>query len=294
MKRKYAEAAERLRGPSGFEERYASLFSGRWPLLRKALCAEGIYSSLDFGGSESYYLDPASVCAALCLPVKGRRRLLDLCAAPGGKTLVLAGNMDDDAVLYSNERSPSRKLRLSEVVGRVLPAETAGRIVLSCSDGATWCRRGQDCYDAVLLDAPCSSERHLLADEKYLKEWSPARIRSLAMEQWALLSCAWRLLAPGAYVLYATCALSPEENGGLVERLQKKFPAARLADKVELALHFEENLASFTGTIGAQDGPSLREVFASAESVGGGLHILPDASQGAGPLFFALLQKPAG
>ncbi len=285
------QRAEKLHGAEAFEAYYSSLFGGRWQSLRAALLAEGVHVALNMGGAEPYYLDPASVCAALCLPVAGKSRLLDLCAAPGGKTLVLAGNMDAEARLFSNERSPARVQRLADVVEKVLPAERAGRVQVSCSDGARWCRRESECYDAVLLDAPCSSERHVLADDKYLKDWSSARIKSLAIEQWALLSCAWRLLAPGGSLLYATCALAPQENGEMAGRLKKKFPEARFASKAEMLAVFEQNRASFSGILDEGRGMLLQNVFASAEDSGEGLHILPDVSGGAGPLFFALVQK---
>ena len=67
-------------------------------------------------------------------------------------------------------------------------------------------------HQSSKLDVPCSSERHVFADEKYLDMWSPSRIKSLAIEQWALLSSAYRLLRNDGFLLYSTCALNPKEN----------------------------------------------------------------------------------
>lgn len=138
------------------------------------------------GAEKSYFLDSASVLAALCLPLKGAERILDLCAAPGGKTLVLASRMDPDALLSSNERSPERKHRLAVVVETCLPPQISASVKTSCSDGSTWCTRQSECFDRILLDAPCSSERHVYLDPKYLKDWSLSRIKTVTTEQWAL------------------------------------------------------------------------------------------------------------
>lgn len=258
-------------GEELFEEYYSQLFGTRWQSLKDALLGEPIYCEYNAGGEKPYFLDPGSVMAAQSLPLKDAEKLLDMCAAPGGKTLVLADNMEEDASLDSNERSPDRKQRLDRVVAESLPVSVSKRIKTSCSDCATWCRRQTECYDRILLDAPCSSERHVLADPKYLAQWTPNRIKTLSMEQWALLSSGWRLLKPEGYLLYATCALSPKENDQVVERLFKKF------DDVEKA---EPNF----------EGQKIKFSFIPEHTLYG-YHVLPDTCAGAGPLYFSLLRK---
>ena len=167
MKQKSAKT--KLFGAEGFEEYYKGLYGERWEKLKEAFAGEG--SSVEYhvtGAEKSYFLDRASVLAALCLPLEGASDILDLCAAPGGKTLVLASRMPEDAHLSSNERSPERKHRLAVVVETCLPTSISERVKTSCSDGATWCTRQSECFDRILLDAPCSSERHVIADPKYL------------------------------------------------------------------------------------------------------------------------------
>lgn len=119
-------------------------------------------------------------------------------------------------------------------------------------------------FNAILLDAPCSSERHVLASEKALQEWTPARPRSLGRRQWALLSAAFLLLAPGASLVYATCVLSPEENDQVAGRLLKKY-----GDRI--ALDFPDFPA---GT---------RSEF--------GRLICPDSDAGMGPMYVARFIK---
>lgn len=270
----------KTKGKAGFEEYYSSLFGERWQNLKESFATESVYATFQLKDCEPYYLDPASVFAACQLPLEGAKDILDLCAAPGGKTLILASNMDDDAVLVSNERSPSRKNRLVQVCNQCLPESISSRIKISCSDGSKWCTTQTECYDRILLDVPCSSERHVLADEKYLTEWSPNRIKTLAMEQWALLSSAYRLLVPGGYLVYSTCALCPAENDDVVSRLFKKF------DDVELPLknrmpEITEDFSSFC----------KMDVVPEPERTEFGFHILPDQKEKCGPIWFTLIRK---
>ena len=271
----------KLAGAEGFESFYGELYGDRWEDLKKAFGEENQAVEYHVGNAEkSYFLDSASVLAALCLPLKGAENILDLCAAPGGKTLVLASRMDHEAKLSSNERSSDRKRRLATVVETCLPAEISERITVSCSDGATWCTRQTECFDRILLDAPCSSERHVIADPKYLNQWSLSRIKTVSMEQWALLSSAYRLLEPDGILLYSTCALCPQENDGIIEKLHKKFNKEGDAfEHLEPAPDISE-ISSY-GNITLPD-------FEKTEY---GYMILPDKQNGAGPIYFSIIHK---
>ena len=232
----------------------------------------------------TYYLDSASILAASCLPLGGAQEILDLCAAPGGKTLVLASMMNGDAHLTSNERSFERKMRLTKVCDEHMGSSLRARVTVTCSDGALWCKTKSECYDAILLDAPCSSERHVLNDEKYLLQWSPARIKTLSMEQWALLSSAYRMLKRGGYLLYSTCALAPDENDKVVSRLLKKFDDAVIVDINEKAalINSQKKLVALC---------SQNCILPNFEKTEYGYQILPDKQNGAGPIYFSLVSK---
>jgi len=272
---------EKMRGESSFNIFYENLFGERWPALKESLFSEVHYAEWTFPEQKTYFLDTGSVLSALNLPLSGAKRILDLCAAPGGKSLILASLMDEDALLTSNDRSPQRKQRLVKVCDESLPPSIRERVFISCSDGAKWCTRQSECFDRILLDAPCSSERHVLTDPKYLAEWTPARIKSLAMEQWALLSSAYRMLVSGGYLLYSTCALSPAENDDVVARLFKKFDNAKAVfAELETLPEISKTYLRFTDA-----------VLPGAEKTKFGFHVLPDKQNGAGPLYFSLIQK---
>ena len=275
------KVTEKLFGAEGFEQYYGELYGERWPQLKDAFTKENQAVEYHVTGAEkSYFLDSASVLAALCLPLKDAENILDLCAAPGGKTLVLASRMPEDAKLSSNERSPERKHRLSVVVETCLPPEINERITVSCSDGATWCTRQTECFDRILLDAPCSSERHVMLDPKYLNTWSLSRIKTVSMEQWALLSSAYRMLTVDGILLYSTCALCPQENDEMIERLFKKFNK----DGKAFELMSPE--------------PDVNEIndyvditLPEWEKTKFGYQILPDKQYGAGPIYFSVIHK---
>ena len=246
------------RGAEAFHRYYETIYGERWPILAAALAGESAPIAYDAGGAESYRLDAASVFAAesLLLPEEGE--VLDACAAPGGKSVVIASRMGPATRLVANELSSERRRRLSEALDRSLPPEARARVSVSGEDAGAMCRRNEGRFEAILLDAPCSSERHVLADPAALAAWGPARPRQLAQRQWALLSSAFLMLAPGGCLVYSTCSVNPGENDGV---------AARLAAKYGERLRF--------------DPPA----FDGGERTEFGLVILPDRAGGAGPMY---------
>jgi 16S rRNA (cytosine1407-C5)-methyltransferase len=209
-------------------------------------------------------MDAASVLAARSLRIPAGGIILDACAAPGGKTLVIAAAMPEGLRLLANELSGDRRRRLAAVLDRYLPEEKRARITVSGFDAAALGGRAGEKgrFGAILLDVPCSSERHVIACPAALARWTPARPRFLARRQWALLSSAFLLLKPGGSLVYVTCALSEEENDGVAGRLLEK-PGAIL-DRPE---------------------------FAEGEATRFGRIILPDRCGGMGPMYVARFYK---
>ena len=262
---------KQTKGAAAFEAYYSDLFGNRWPILKAALLQETQPVAFSVGGGMPYYLDQASIYAAQALPPIDEGAYLDMCAAPGGKTLVLASRMGPDAQIQANELSRARRARLLTVLEEHLPPDIGSRIDVTGYDAATLPRYRRLCYDRILLDAPCSSERHVITDAKYLACWTPARIKMLAQRQWALLSAAFLLLKQGGFLVYATCALADAENDGVVQKLLKKYGEAA-------AVHN-----------GTAAGSNIKPVL--GEKTLFGCRFLPDTCGGAGPLYFSLIEK---
>lgn len=270
---------QKLTGSEGFDSYYSEVFEDRWITLKDALLKDNVYASWNAGRDKSYFLDAASILAAASLPLEGAKAILDMCAAPGGKSLVIASLMDSDAQLTSNERSFERKQRLDRVLQEHLPDEVFNRTKTSCSDGAILCTKQTECFDRILLDAPCSSERHVLTDIKYLSKWSPSRIKTLSMQQWALLSSGIRLLKAEGYLLYSTCALCSKENDEVIAKALKKFDSIQVCSLLEIT-KTQQKVGRFTEALLPQYEKTLY-----------GFQILPDKQGGTGPIYFALLKK---
>jgi 16S rRNA (cytosine1407-C5)-methyltransferase len=234
--------------------------------LRESLLLPAAAIPYSEGLIKPYMMDRASVLAAASLRLPEEGLILDACAAPGGKSLVLAGRMADGARLLCNELSRERRRRLVSVLDEHLYEEKRRRVSVSGFDaaGAGGKKSEWNRFDAILLDAPCSSERHVIQSPKALAEWTPARPRQLAARQWSLLSAAFLLLKSDGSLVYSTCALTSEENDGPVSRLLEKY-----SKLIEL------------------DEPD----FALGEKTGYGKLILPDESGGMGPMYVARVRK---
>lgn len=243
---------------------YEKIFGPRWEKLYNALLTEPHYHTLGAPLLRPYYLDKASLIAASTLPLSPGDKILDMCAAPGGKTLVLAARLPPSARLVANEKSRSRRARLHCVLKDHLPDELRERVQITGHDALRWCLYEPEGFEKILLDVPCSSERHIAGSPKYRKNWSPARTKHLAAQAYAMISSAFLVLKPGGILLYSTCALSPLENDSVVDKLLRRRK----------------------GHINVLNAESTQ-----GEKTDFGLHILPDAAGSMGPIYFSLLEK---
>ena len=247
-----------------FDRHYESRFADRWPKLRAALLMPPTRVAYAAGLQAPYYLDEASVAAANALPLDGGNRVVDFCAAPGGKTLVLAGRLPQGASLISNERSSARRARLHRVLDEHLCAERRAHISVTGHDATRWGVVQPESCDRILLDVPCSSERHVMHNPTHLARWSASRSPRLAIQAFAMLAAAIDALVPQGYVLYVTCALSDTENDDVIAKAFRK--RAGIIESVPVKLPWGEPTAY-------------------------GVQVLPDTADGRGPLYVSLLRK---
>jgi len=173
-----------------------------------------------FAAGEVSVQDLGAQRAALLLDACDGMRILDACAAPGGKTGHLLEIVSADLVAVDAE--PRRARRISENLSRLQLA--AKVVVADCREPESFAQ-GRP-FDRILLDAPCSASgvarRH--PDIKWLRR--RADIAEFARLQAQVLDALWRVLAPGGKLLYATCSVFPEENGAAVREFRLRRPEA--------------------------------------------------------------------
>lgn len=172
-----------------------------------------------------YYIqEPSAMAPAGLLRPEPGDRVLDLCAAPGGKSTQLAAMLKGKGFLLCNEIHPARAKILSENVERLGIRNT-------CVANETPERLRElfpGYFDKILVDAPCSGEGMFRKNETACEEWSPENVALCAARQDEILDCAAQMLRPGGRMVYSTCTFSAEENEGSVGRFLNRNSDFRL------------------------------------------------------------------
>lgn len=170
-----------------------------------------------------YPMNPSSVLAARALGVDEDMEVLDLAAAPGGKTLLLAMAMNNGGRIAAVEPVKARFHRMRANLARC----GVTNVQFYVADGRSIGRKVPERFDRVLLDAPCSSEARIrLDDPATYRHWKPRKVRETSRKQRGLIRSAFAALKPGGEMVYCTCAFSPEENELVVDHLLGAEPTA--------------------------------------------------------------------
>ena len=172
-----------------------------------------------------YYLqEPSAMTPAAMLPVVPGDRVLDLCAAPGGKSTELASKLKGRGMLVSNDISYSRARALLKNL------ELAGAANICVTSEAPEKLAGvwPEFFDKILVDAPCSGEGMFRRDENMVRDWLEKGPEYYAPVQRRILSQAVSMLRPGGYMLYSTCTFSRQEDEENVSYVLKEFPQMEL------------------------------------------------------------------
>ncbi|XP_020505465.2 5-methylcytosine rRNA methyltransferase NSUN4 [Labrus bergylta] len=168
-----------------------------------------------------YLMDAASVLPCLALNVRGGHNVLDLCAAPGGKALALL-QTHSIGFLCVNDNSASRTTRLRKVLQSYIPKEllTDEKIRITSFDGTQWGQIERNTFDRVLVDVPCTTDRHSLMedDNNIFSKNRTGERRRLPEVQTELLLAGILAACRGGEILYSTCTLSQIQNMSVVEQ----------------------------------------------------------------------------
>ena len=164
-------------------------------------------------GAGAYYLqEPSAMAPAGLLGAQPGERVLDLCAAPGGKSTQLAAAMAGRGLLVCNEINPKRAKILA---GNIERMGIANALVLS-EHPARLAERFAGFFDRILVDAPCSGEGMFRKEAAAVTDWSEEAVRMCSRRQQEILHSAAAMLRPGGHLVYSTCTFSPEENEGTI------------------------------------------------------------------------------
>ncbi|MDO9206917.1 MAG: RsmB/NOP family class I SAM-dependent RNA methyltransferase, partial [Sulfuricurvum sp.] len=176
-------------------------------------------SSDPFYGGRLYIQNLASMIAPLILAPQPEETILDLAAAPGGKTLMLAGMMENTGWLSAVELSRERFFRMCDN----LKSQGVTNAHTYMTDGRSVGKKCPEMFDRILLDAPCSSEARFKTHEpKSMSFWSIHKVKETSKLQRRLLLSAFDALKPGGKLLYSTCSFSPEENESPLQHLLER------------------------------------------------------------------------
>ncbi|MDE6451925.1 MAG: RNA methyltransferase [Odoribacter sp.] len=229
-----------------------TLFPEALPLSPVDWCNQGRYLSnrpaftLDpcFHGGAYYVQEASSMFICHIIPQiipSGPIRVLDLCAAPGGKSTLIASVLDKDSLLVSNEVIRSRAVILKENIIKW----GQDNVVVTQNDPADF-RPLEGTFDLILVDAPCSGEGMFRKDPAAITEWSEENLRLCCERQRRILSDIWPCLKPGGHLIYSTCTYNPGENEAILEWMTNEWQA----ESIPVKHNFEGIVPSHSKTYG--------------------------------------------
>lgn len=173
----------------------------------------------------AYYIqEPSAMFVGEVLSPEPGDIVLDLCAAPGGKSTHLAGRLQGDGLLLANEIHPVRVKALAENVERL----GVRNCIVTNETPAKLAARLSGFFDKILVDAPCSGEGMFRKDPDAISYWSLEHVENCAKQQREILHHAYAMLKEGGTLVYSTCTFAPEENEQIIEWLLAEYPDMEL------------------------------------------------------------------
>lgn len=168
-----------------------------------------------------YYIqEPSAMSAAALLAPKPGMRVLDLCAAPGGKSTQLATYLGDSGLLVSNEINTQRSRILSQNIERM----GIKNAIVTNEDSFVLASHFPGFFNAIQVDAPCSGEGMFRKLPEAIEQWSMENVAICAERQKEILDNAAVMLKPGGTIVYSTCTFSKEENEDVIEYFLERHP----------------------------------------------------------------------
>lgn len=177
--------------------------------------------------SQIYVQNPSSLLPCLILDPQPGEEVLDLAAAPGGKTLLMASLMKNEGLISAVEPIRPRFFKLQANLKRYGATLTK----TYQTDGRSVGRKVPERFDRVLLDTPCSGESRIhSSNPESFQFWSPRKLKEQSRKQYGLIRSAFQSLRPGGKLVYCTCSFAPEENEKIVSEFLEDHANARVLE----------------------------------------------------------------
>lgn len=210
-----------------------ALLEQTFTLEPSIFCEDGYYSDGSISGNHPFHLqglfymqEPSASSVVSILDVQKDDWVLDLCAAPGGKSSQIASMLGHTGFLVSNEIVANRAQVLLSNLERMGVSEN----MICNSSPDIICKEMQGCFDKVVVDAPCSGEGMFKIHEKAMEDWSEQHVEACATRQLLILNEAYHALKQKGILVYSTCTYAIEENEQVVYAFLKQHPDMQLVD----------------------------------------------------------------
>ncbi|MBR4123371.1 MAG: NOL1/NOP2/sun family putative RNA methylase [Clostridia bacterium] len=190
-----------------------------------------------------YVQEPAAMAPAECVEINEDWKILDMCAAPGGKSTQLRNKLGKNGVLVSNEIIPSRCKILTGNIERL----GLTNVVTTCMDTEKLSKTFPKTFDLIMVDAPCSGEGMFRKEAVAVSEWSKENVLMCAERQEKILENAVKCLKDGGFIIYSTCTFSLEENEMVVDAFLQKHPEFKIMKTTEEVERATESGIIFDG-----------------------------------------------
>ena len=168
-----------------------------------------------------YYIqEPSAMLPGAVIGVQPGEKVLDLCAAPGGKTVQMAAQMNNQGLIVANDINSDRvkalvkNIELSGIKNAIVLNESPDRLA----------KNFEGYFDRIMVDAPCSGEGMFRKDEDAIKSWENYKCEKCCTMQWDILTQVDTMLKQGGVIVYSTCTFSPEEDELMIERFLDSHP----------------------------------------------------------------------
>ena len=190
-----------------------------------------------------YVQEPGAMAPAECIDINPDWCILDMCAAPGGKSTQLKNKLGSNGVLVSNEIVASRCKILTGNIERL----GLHNVVTTCMDTSKLAHTFPNTFDLIMVDAPCSGEGMFRKEEIAISEWNENNVKMCAKRQAEILENAVLTLKSGGYIIYATCTFSLEENEMTIDSFLQKHPEFEILPVNQKVINYTSDGIKFDG-----------------------------------------------